>query len=75
MTRASLAHIDAWSRHDWDKTRELLAPNVHATVTTTQPGFRDAELTGVDSYMEQKNLIDESGKIREERGTFFVLSQ
>jgi ABC-type Fe3+ transport system substrate-binding protein len=21
----ALAHIDAWSRHDWDKTKELLA--------------------------------------------------
>lgn len=33
------AHIEAWSHHDWEKTRELLAPNVHAVVTTTQPGM------------------------------------
>jgi hypothetical protein len=119
----ALAHIDAWSRHNWDKTRELLAPDVHATVTTTQPGFRDAELTGIDNYMAPKTkaaqliepgsvqvlsavgdqrsalvtvtfkiglgpggatvsmarsclyLIDENGKIKEERDAFLVLSQ
>ncbi len=46
------AHIDAWSHHDWGKTREMLAPNVHALVTGTQ---RDtAEFTGIDNYMERK---------------------
>jgi SnoaL-like domain len=46
------AHIEAWSHHDWEKTRELLAPNVHALVTGTQ---RDtAECTGIDNYMERK---------------------
>jgi hypothetical protein len=48
------AHINAWSHHDWDKTRELLAPNVHAVVTTTQPMKATAELTGVDAYMGPK---------------------
>jgi hypothetical protein len=48
------AHIDAWSHHDWDKTRELLAPNVHAVVTTTQPMRATVELTGIDAYMEPK---------------------
>jgi hypothetical protein len=52
--RVARAHIDAWSHHDWDKTRELLAPDVHAWVTSTQPGFRTAELTGIDAYMEPK---------------------
>jgi len=50
----ALAHIDAWSHHDWEKTRELLAPDIHATVTSTQPGFRDADLKGADRYMEPK---------------------
>ena len=48
------AHIDAWSHHDWEKTRELLAPDVHAVVTTTQPMKATAELTGIDAYMEPK---------------------
>lgn len=62
------AHIDAWSHHDWDKTRELLAPDVHAVVTTTQPMKATAELTGIDAYMGPKikaaQLI-EPGSVRE----------
>jgi uncharacterized protein YndB with AHSA1/START domain len=62
------AHIDAWSHHDWDRTRELLAPDVHALVTSTQATFGTAELTGVDAYMEPKiraaQLI-EPGSVRE----------
>lgn len=62
------AHINAWSHHDWDKTRELLAPDVHAVVTTTQPMKATAELTGIDAYMEPKikaaQLI-ESGSVHE----------
>ena len=48
------AHIHAWSHHDWEKTRELLAPNVHAMVTTTLPLKATAELTGIDAYMGPK---------------------
>ncbi|HEU5382045.1 MAG TPA: hypothetical protein VFV38_42035 [Ktedonobacteraceae bacterium] len=62
------AHINAWSHHDWEKTRELLAPNVHAVITTTQPMKAPAELTGIDAYMEPKikaaQLI-ESGSVHE----------
>jgi hypothetical protein len=53
--KIALAHIDAWSRHDWDKTRELLAPNVHAFVTTTMPNLAPSnEFTGIDNYMALK---------------------
>ena len=48
------AHIHAWSHHDWDKTRKLLAPDVRVVVTTTQPGKPPVELIGIDSYMEPK---------------------
>src|SRR5258708_3347541 len=48
------AHIDAWSHQDWDKTRELLAPNVHVLVTSTQPEWGSGEFTGIDAYMEPK---------------------
>jgi hypothetical protein len=50
----ALAHIEAWGSHDWDKTRELLAPDVHASVTSTQRQFGGGEFAGVDSYMERK---------------------
>jgi hypothetical protein len=52
--KIALAHVNAWSRHDWDKTKELLAPNVHASVTTTMPGLGGSEFTGIDKYMELK---------------------
>ncbi len=59
------AHIDAWSHHDWDQTREMLAPNIHAVVTGTQ---RDtAEFTGIDTYMERKKMgaqLVESGSVQ-----------
>ena len=62
------AHIDAWSHHDWDKTREMLAPDVHVLVTSTQPEFGSGEFTGIDAYMGPKikaaQLI-EPGSVRE----------
>jgi hypothetical protein len=63
----ALAHVDAWSHDDWQKTRELLAPDVQATVTSTQPGYRDADLTGIDIYMERKTKaarLIEPGSVR-----------
>jgi SnoaL-like domain len=48
----AMAHIDAWGNHDWDKTKELLAPNIHAVVTTTQPEL--GEFNGIDDYMAIK---------------------
>jgi hypothetical protein len=50
----ALSHIEAWSRQDWDKTKELLAPNVHAVVTTTMPTLSGSEITGIDDYMARK---------------------
>jgi hypothetical protein len=69
--RIAQAHIEAWSDHDWDKTRELLAPNIHAVVTSTQPtiarNYLTADFTGIDNYLERKikaaQLI-ESGSAR-----------
>ena len=53
--KTALAYIDAWPHHDWDKTKELLAPNVHALVTTTQPDFGGtSEFTGIDDYLVRK---------------------
>jgi len=50
----AIAHIVAWSNHDWVKTKELLAPSVHAVVASTVPKFVTAEFTGADRYMELK---------------------
>lgn len=48
----ALAHIDAWSHHDWDKARQVLAADVHVTVTSTQSGMNKTDTTGIDAYMD-----------------------
>ena len=52
--KITLAHIDAWGNHDWDATRTMLAPDVHAFVTSTQPNLGGGEFSGVDNYMIRK---------------------
>jgi SnoaL-like domain len=46
------AHAEAWSHHDWDKARSMLASDVHVTATTTQPIMAATDLTGIDDYMD-----------------------
>ena len=46
------AHAQAWSNHDWDKARKMLAPDVHVTATSTQPIMNPTDLTGIDDYMD-----------------------
>jgi ketosteroid isomerase-like protein len=69
----ALTHIDAWSHHDWDKTRELLAPDVHAVGASTQPQFGGSggrEIIGSDEYMAVKARVAQLV----EPGTVQVLS-
>jgi SnoaL-like domain len=121
--KVALAHIEAWSHHDWNATRAMLAPDVHALITSTQRAIGTSELTGIDKYMALKTRaaslvepesvqvlaavgdentalilatfriamgphgsfvtmarsclysLDEHKKIRDERDSFFVLSE
>ena len=45
------AHVEAWSRHDYEAARRALAPDVHVTSTTTLPTMAPTDLTGADDYM------------------------
>ena len=47
------AHINAWSHQDWEKTRALVAPDVHVVAATTQPTLPTGEASGIDKYMER----------------------
>lgn len=47
------AHINAWSHQDWEKTRELVSPNVHVAATSTQSALPSGEASGIDNYMER----------------------
>lgn len=46
------AHVEAWSNHEFDTARGMLAPDVHITATSTNPALPHTDLTGADSYME-----------------------
>ncbi len=46
------AHAEAWSNHDWDTARKMLAPDVHVTAMSTQPNLPATDTTGADAYME-----------------------
>jgi SnoaL-like domain len=47
----ALAHVEAWSNHDFDAARKGLAEDVKVTATTTQPFMKDTNLSGVEDYM------------------------
>ena len=46
------AHVEAWSKHDFDTARGMLAPGVTVTAMSTTPGLPRTDLTGADSYMQ-----------------------
>jgi len=48
----ALAHIDAWSHHDFEAARKNLAKDVHVTVRTTQPIMAPTDTIGVEKYMD-----------------------
>ena len=46
------AHVEAWSNHDFDTARSMLADDVQVTATSTDPALPRADLTGAGPYME-----------------------
>ena len=47
----ALAHVEAWSNHDYDTARAALAPDVTVTVTSTIEGMPKTDTVGIDDYM------------------------
>lgn len=47
----ALAHVEAWSNHDYESARAALASDVTVTVTSTLEGMPKTDTTGVDDYM------------------------
>ena len=45
------AHVEAWSNHDFDTARSLLANDVKVTATSSNPALPQTDLTGADNYM------------------------
>jgi hypothetical protein len=48
----ALAHVEAWSNHDFDRARDALAAQVTVDATTTLPVMPPTHLTGVEAYMQ-----------------------
>ena len=46
------AHVEAWSNHDFDSARSLLADDVKVTATSSNPALPQTDLTGAGNYME-----------------------
>ena len=46
----ALAHVEAWSNHDYATARAALAPDVKVTVTSTLEGLPRTDTVGVDDY-------------------------
>ena len=45
------AHVEAWSKHDFETARNGLAPDVHVVAMTTKPVMPATDLHGIDAYM------------------------
>ena len=45
------AHVEAWSNHDFDTARSMLAHDVQVTATPTDPALPQTDLTGASNYM------------------------
>ena len=46
------AHAEAWSHHDWDTARKMLAPDVHITAMSTEQGRDPTDTIGREDYMQ-----------------------
>ena len=46
------AHVEAWSNHDFDTARSMLADDVKVTATSSNPALPQTDLTGAGNYME-----------------------
>jgi len=49
---AASAHVEAWSRRDYDAARAALADDVWVTAIAADPNFPKTDLKGVDAYMQ-----------------------
>ena len=49
---AAKAHVEAWSKRDYEAAREALADDVRVTATAADPTFPRTDLHGSDAYMQ-----------------------
>jgi hypothetical protein len=49
--KVARAHIDAWSKRNWDAARADLTADVHVVVASTNPELPVTDTVGTDDYM------------------------
>jgi hypothetical protein len=49
---AARAHVEAWSKRDYDAARSALADDVWVTAIAADPTFPKTDLNGVEAYMQ-----------------------
>jgi ketosteroid isomerase-like protein len=49
---AARAHVEAWSKRDYDASRAALADDVWVTAIAADPTFPKTDLNGVEAYMQ-----------------------
>ena len=49
---AAKAHVEAWSKRDYEAARQALANDVWVTATAADPNFPRTDLHGTDAYMQ-----------------------
>jgi hypothetical protein len=76
------AHVETWASKDYDKTRSMLAADVHITATSTFAAMRATDLTGPDAYMQGlvafadpivPGSVRELGAVGDERNALILL--
>jgi SnoaL-like domain len=45
------AHVEAWSNHDFEEARRMLADDVEVTAISTDPALPQTHLAGAGNYM------------------------
>jgi hypothetical protein len=64
---AARAHVEAWSKCDYEAARAALADDVWVTVIAADPSFPKTDLKGVDAYMQGLIQFAEAGAALRER--------
>jgi SnoaL-like protein len=76
------SHIETWASKDYDKTRSMLAADVHITATSTFAAMQATDLTGRDAYLQGlvafadpivPGSVRELGAVGDERNALILL--
>jgi hypothetical protein len=68
------AHVEAWSKQDFEKARKSLAEDVTVHVTTTQSIMKDTETVGADDYMTGLKLFAQGAATGDQHNALLLMT-